>query len=73
MEQELTIFSCQASRAGEGAWGMEAQERWMQCVSWCHDSIRKVPPAVHPSLKWQADGGQMGKESEDRGSTGESV
>ena len=41
--------------------GEEVQERWMQCVSWCHDSATKVPPTVRPPLEWQADGGPMGK------------
>lgn len=41
--------------------------------SGCHDSTRKVPPTGPPPLRWQADGGQMGKKGGDRGSIEESL
>lgn len=39
----------------------------------CHDSTCVVHPTVHPLLKWQADGGQMGKKGGGRGSSGERI
>ena len=69
MKQELAILSFQAAKLekgleqGGGRRREEAQERWMQCVSWCQDSTTKVPPTVRPPLEWQPDGGPMGKKT----------
>lgn len=83
MKQALATLSFQTARLEKGLYmcvagggwgkGRHCKDEFNVSDGCCHDSTCVVPPTVHPLLKWQADGGQMGKKGGGRGSSEERI